>query len=439
MASFVLVVILCLPDYLELVRGLWGLDDFGNDFHLFYGASYMALHGDMRCYEPAVMNWYCLTLTEGRYHAWPLFQFPFFVLAFTPTAMFDLRTATMGFLVVNHLLLLASVWCLAAALGWGSTPARRIMVVATWFLLGLLFVPINDTLLRGQLNLIVLFFMALFLLSLRRGRDTTAAVALGMAILVKMVPALLLVPAAMRGLKRPVGATLGLVAGLSALAAVVAPALTVGWCHSIAARQGPTPWLGLAHPTSQSWCSVLARMFFPEAGTPTHLPLVTDNAALGTFLIFLVNAALWIGVLVLLYRHRRDGPASLLPQMALVVAAAGVGVPYNWFHHHTWLLVPLMVCWKRVLDEGILFRLPGLALWGATFCLATLDGPFYRGMLFMRYGRYWFLLWGGGAVAATFLVAVCAWLVLHPRGEAGANSPSSRDAHEAGPALPALQ
>lgn len=173
--------------------------------------------------------------------------------------------------------------------------------------------------------------------------------------------------------------------------------------------------MGIAFPTSQSWCSVLARMFFPDAGTPTRLPLVTDNPVLGTALIFGVNAVLWVLVLGVLYRRRGDPPLALLPQMALVVAASGVGVPYNWFHHHTWMLIPLMVYWKRILEDRALFSAPGMALWAATLCLATLDGPFYRGLMTMRYARYWFLLWGGGAVAVTVLVAVGAWLVLHPR------------------------
>jgi len=185
------------------------------------------------------------------------------------------------------------------------------------------------------------------------------------------------------------------------------PELTVGWWFYSFQGLGDTPWMGSAYPDSQSWASSLARWFFPRAGTPPpYAPLLWDSPTVGTFAILFMTAMVWAVTFVALYQGRKAPHPTLIDDIALVLCAAGAGIPYNWYHHHTWLLVPVIVFWRRILERRAVLTLPGIALLAATLGLALLDGPIYRGFMTLRLARYHFLLWGGGAFAATTLLAV---------------------------------
>jgi len=196
------LLVLNLPEYLQVVTGRFPLGAFGDDFHLFYAAAWMVSLGDPRCYDLAVMNRYCLQVTAGQYHGWPLYQLPAFMFLFKPVLLWDYPTATRVFLVLNHLLLVGSVACLASALGWGRTRVERLAVVASWSVLGLLMAPVIDTLNRGQLNILVLFLVCLTLLAAARRSAVASSLFLGLGIVVKTVPLVLVLPLVTRGLHR---------------------------------------------------------------------------------------------------------------------------------------------------------------------------------------------------------------------------------------------
>ncbi len=405
--SVLTVLVLSLPEYLQVVTGRFPEGNFGDDFHLFYAAAYMVGLGDPRCYDFPVMNQYCLLVTEGQYHGWPLYQVPAFMFLFKPVLLWDYQASTRVFLVVNNLLLVGSVACLASALGWGRSRSERLGIIAGWSVLGLLAAPIIDTLNRGQLNILVLFLVCLFVLAAARKSGLAASLFLALGGVVKTVPLVLLLPLWTRGLHRW---WLGALAwfGVFCIAAfLMLPELTLGWWFSSFQHMGDTPWMGNAYPDSQSWPSTLARWFFPRAGTPPpYAPLLWDSPEVGTFMILFVTGMVWAVTFVVLFQGRKDPHHTIVDDIALVLCAAGAGIPYNWFHHHTWLLVPVIVFWRRILERRSVLTLPGIALLAASLGLALLDGPIYRGIYAERLARYYFLLWGGGAFAATTLLAV---------------------------------
>jgi len=396
-----------LPEYLQVVTGRFPLGSFGDDFHIFYAAAWMVSLGDPRCYDLQVLNRYCLQVTAGQYPAWPLYHFPAFMFLFKPIVLWDFPTATRIFLVLNHLLLVGSVACLTSALGWGRTRAERLAVVASWSVLGLLMAPTIETLNRGQLNILMLFLVCLTLLAAARRSAVASSLFLSLGIVVKTVPLVLVLPLAIRGLHRWWLGALAWFGLLSIAAFLIFPELTVGWWFSRFQDLGSTSWMGNASPECQSWASSLARWFFPRTGNPPpYAPLLWDSPTVGTFAILFMTAMVWAVTFVALFQGRKAPHPTLIDDIALVLCAAGAGIPYNWHHHHTWLLVPVIVFWRRILERRAVLTLPGIALLAATLGLALLDGPIYRGFMTLRLARYHFLLWGGGAFAATTLLAV---------------------------------
>jgi hypothetical protein len=412
-----MIIVACAPDYVEMWRGRWQLAEFGNDFHLWYAASYMAARGDDRCYVPPVIDYYCMLVTGQRYHAWTLYQTPAFILGFIPFTWLDYFSSTMLFLVLDHILLLASVALICAALHWGCGRAR-LAIIVLWFGASLLYAPVNDTLVRGQLNILVLFMVSLFMYCWMRGRAPAAALALGAAVLTKIIPGILLLAALLRRQYRLVALCLANVVLLSLVALAAAPALSAGYVQAMVSYPAPYSYRGLPFPTSQSWPSVMARYFFPEAGTPGGAPLLGEHAVLGTSLIFAGLAIIW-GLVGWGLWNSRDASLDLLPvQIGLLLCGVGVGVPYNWLHHHTWLLLSLVTCWYHGIERNRMASPWGGVLIVCTLSLFILDGPFYRGLFLIRLWRYYCVLWGIGAYATLGLLLLHLWLLRDPDGRA---------------------
>jgi hypothetical protein len=148
------------------------------------------------------------------------------------------------FYVLNVLLLFAGVHAVASALESSSAfPAvcgqRRFGV--RWWLLRIVPVlvclpPIGHTLMRGQVNIVLLALVCGFVAALLRGRHHLAGWFLAGAIVLKIFPAyLLLYPLWRRDVRCLAGCALGLVMGLVVLpVAAIGPARTVACYRSLA-------------------------------------------------------------------------------------------------------------------------------------------------------------------------------------------------------------
>jgi hypothetical protein len=160
------------------------------------------------------------------------------------------------YVVSVALLLLAVHWLALAIEGSASGRARRFGF--TWWETRL--VPLvcilpaaGRTLARGQVNPLVLVLLALWLLALSRGRRITGAIALAIAISIKVIPALLLLqPLYRRDRQTLAGVAIGLTFGL-----IIIPVAIEGPTEVM--RQMRTFWnvtlapgLGLGSDTSRS-------------------------------------------------------------------------------------------------------------------------------------------------------------------------------------------
>lgn len=131
-------------------------------------------------------NVYETHATEGTHSKYP----PFFFLATAPLALLPLGVAGAIWFLVNASL--AAACCVLAVSAFRAPGSKRPLPPLAYALPGLLAaVVIVTNLSRGQVNILILFFVCLGLYSFRRGWDLRAGLSLGIAVALKLTPLLL--------------------------------------------------------------------------------------------------------------------------------------------------------------------------------------------------------------------------------------------------------
>lgn len=186
---------------------------------------------------------YDITDDNGFHYLYP----PLFAILLTPLADAPAgaeRIATLPYAasagicyVLNLLCLLVAVHWLASALE-GAGPLRRLQRGSrSWWGLRVLPIlvclpPIGHTLVRGQVNLLLLLLLSGTISAALRGRSGRAGLWLAGAICLKVIPAFLLVyPLWRRDRRMLAGCALGLVLGLVAIPAVVLEPARTADCY----------------------------------------------------------------------------------------------------------------------------------------------------------------------------------------------------------------
>ena len=274
--------------------------------------------------------------------------------------------------LVGSLLILDGLW--RRAPDGGSTLdvpfVVRLAVVAV-----VLFIPLQNHLRYGQLNLLLLGLCTLFLALHRRGREPSGAASLGSAIALKLTPAVFLL---YLGRQRRARAA-GLAIGWTMLLAVGLPALITsrvlewyrdGWLPEvIRLSSGPVVY---EWRTRFSLAAVLAEIW-PRLATVPGLRYAAAAAVLGPIL--------WAQP-----RLARDARGTLFV-FALYLTAMPLVSPVSETHHLAVLAGPL---WIWLLAAGCAPRLPvldgagALLIVGAHWLGSALAGPAAsrRGSLF---------------------------------------------------------
>jgi len=252
---------------------------------------------------------------------------PFSALLFAPFAHFPLRVCEVAFSLLNlaavFALIVVSLRAVCAALD------RRTIL---WWALALvlpvvLFDPVRQTLLLGQVNIILaLMVVADMTLDLPLPRG----ILVGLAAAIKVTPAIL-IPYLF--LTRQGRAGTRAVASFCA-AALLATAVNAStswsyWTHYIRdpQRAGMLSWIG-----NQGVVGALERMLGRTITTPTSFVIVVTVAC--------------IGLAVAVGAYRRSSPVLGL----LVVAATeSLASPVSWSHHFIWVI--LLVAWLALAPD----------------------------------------------------------------------------------------
>jgi len=325
-----------------------------NDFHHFYLAAKLVAEGGSP-YDVAALRAIAeregLSFVVGTGYSYPL---PF-ALSMIP---FTLLPFTAAALVFNGLGLAVFGTAVGVWLRWahGRTAGQTRIAIAA--VAAGAYPPIYGSIASGQANLVVFgpFALGTMLLLARVGPPALAgAAAVGMAAVVKIVPAILAVPLALAGRIREAVAIGVALAGSIWLASVVVPWATAG-AFGLVNLLGPD-----AYFTNQSINGFVSRLVQPSDRSLPLLPGAFDPFVVATGVLVLFGLAnlglLWRA------RQRLREPAALGIALALSIVAATIGAPKNSFWNQTTLLVAVGLLLLAAAPDLRLARLDRAERW----------------------------------------------------------------------------
>ncbi|MFC8849332.1 MULTISPECIES: glycosyltransferase family 87 protein [unclassified Micromonospora] len=287
------------------------------DLKVYYGALHFWVHDGGEIYD---------FLKPGTQYG---FTYPpFAALVMLPMALLPWPAA----IVVS---VTASVVASAVVIWWLAAPIARRCGWTGWFALAVAlclaaaFEPMRETVNFGQVNMLLLFLVAVDLLRLLPAGNRWAGVGIGLATAIKLTPGIFLVYLLVTGRWRAALTAVGTAAGATLVAAALFPdASREFWTSALwnTGRVGE-----LAFVSNQSLQGVVARLSPEHPSTPAWLALV-----LGTL-------AGWA------WRSRAAARAGdEAAGLALTGALMCLVSPVTWVHHLVWLLPGLIL----LVDNG---------------------------------------------------------------------------------------
>lgn len=176
-----------IADYINLYTRLKTNPKFGSDFGVVYNVVDMIRQGNHNLYdaEAATENGKRIGLPPATAVNYP----PFVFLMYMPYSVFSLRDAINVLFLLNHVFLFLSVYIILLSLD-----IKSLKISAACTLVFMMSGPFIDTLFAGQINTMILLFISLFMYFHDKRKKTVAAVFLGLASAVKIIPAILIIP-----------------------------------------------------------------------------------------------------------------------------------------------------------------------------------------------------------------------------------------------------
>lgn len=351
-----------------------------NDFHMYYVEGWVVNH-DMPLYREEYMAYAAGQIGVASIgYGYP----PFFAGLMRAVAVLPLDVASWAWLVGNVLCVLLTVWMLARYFHL----SRRVFFLLCG--LALLMPAVYDTFLFGQINLWLTLLVAGALIlgskeTKARNTQIAAGILMGLAIAVKVYPALLLLVFVMYRKYTALLAT-----ALTVLVTFAAGVLYGGgwdatfryWSVVVPAQS-----VLVTFPADQSAAAVFARLFQTSYLTVQLAPEQTvyltvepwiNQPALGRVLWYAFEALVVGGTAFTLWKIRKfSDREGFVLSTALVLTAMLLVLPHVWDHYLAHLLIPL------VLLAG--YARVWLKKWEYVLLLQA-------ALLFLLLQRYWVLL-----------------------------------------------
>jgi uncharacterized membrane protein len=308
------------------------------DFYVYYSGA-LAVRQGRNLFELSVEEWIALGGFPGIAdqdvpypHRYP----PFYHVLMLPLTLLPPRTAAALWAAGSALAFLGAAWVLARTFRSAYTD------LAIWTLLGLS-VPALAALHAGQVTPFVLLCLAVALSALVRRRDYWAGVALGVGVLLKLIPLALVAWALWRQRFRVALTALALVSvfnliclpivGMDDYASFVRQSAALTRADRLTINPPNQSLGGFIGRFSQRW----------PADTQTYLRLIR-----------FVNLAFVAATALLCWPPGRlpsRRPERLALEFGLIVAALQLVTPFAWLHQLHLLLVPLSVLAHRAMSE----------------------------------------------------------------------------------------
>ncbi len=299
---------------------------------------------------------------------------PATALAMVPFVPFSLDTAVGLFRGTQALLMAVAIIIVGFAL-----PRRsRVPAWLVGFGVALWSFPVWESMGLGQIDGYVMVALAVAIWASTRDRWRLVGVALGIAALLKISPALLIVYLVLRGRRQVLLPAVASAVGLLAAAAAVGrPADVVTWATDVAPDVSKGAFL-FTNQSIPAWC---ARLF----GSTTNWQSL--DAGIGAWrLLAWVVAGAGIAAVFFLCRRRSFVPLEL-GAVLLVALLAG---PISWEHYPTWALLSVVLLadvawwerrpWREIVPLGVVtgFGILMMRAWtpyptSIEFVPATLD------------------------------------------------------------------
>ncbi|MFR9775489.1 glycosyltransferase 87 family protein [Micromonospora sp. MS34] len=294
-----------------------------------------ARHGffDLRVYYGA-LNWWVHDGGEIYDFLRPNTQYGFTYPPFAALVM--LPMAYLAWPAAITVSVVATVLVSTVVLWWLVDPIARRAGWARWFTLAVAlclaaaFEPMRETVNFGQVNMLLLFLVAVDLLRLLPAGSRWTGVGVGLATAIKLTPGIFIVYLLVTGRWRAAFTAMGAAAGATLLAGALFPdASREFWTEAL----WNTDRVGeLAFVSNQSLRGVVARL------NPEHPSIL---AWLG---LVLVTLAVWA------WRSRAAvAVGDEATGLALTGAAMCLVSPVTWVHHLVWLLPALIL----LVDNGV--------------------------------------------------------------------------------------
>lgn len=371
-ALFVLVFALFYIPFVQ-TYGVRLIPENSDDFPSYYFGARLAFDSRLSPYEAS--NWRTVPVAyagdNGKFY--PYLYPPPSLLLFRPLTLLDYMTARLAMLLLNHVLIVAiSALVLFRILKLGMNQLLSTILVAYTFS----FFPVFQTIDKGQTNLVVLLLLVLTWVALKEKRGSLEVAApLALAVVLKLTPALLLVPIWL-GKRR--GAVLWTLIVLAALTAVSLAFLPPGTWDSWFLQVGSKGYaqsignLNLSTPANQSLNAFVDRAFY---GRNVRFEPLFGGAPLwmARMAIYVLSGAVLMVTLAAGYLSRRGGRRDSTDlEITTWVLASFLVAPISWDHH----LVLLLPCVFVLLNHLLSSRSPKLAIAGLTIVGLFLALPY---------------------------------------------------------------
>jgi alpha-1,2-mannosyltransferase len=266
---------------------------------------------------------------------------PGYAWLFRPLAGLEFPVAARLWLLINALLSAGAVALIAWARPWPGDARYRRWRLAWIIFFGLTFQPVLDNMWHGNTSALILFVFCLSYLLLRRGRNGLAGLALGLIVMLKFYPALIVLYFVWR---RNWAYVAGALAGAAALVGL--SWLTVGtenllrYAGLLIAEMEAG---GVAAFNNQSLTGFLLHALtqgnvngWEDMTVPLFVTVLRYAAILA-----LVGAAVWV------MRRRPeqvDAPDAAQDfDLTLIIGLMLIIAPATWYHYYVWLLLPVII------------------------------------------------------------------------------------------------